>query len=55
MKIVFEAEIIEVKAKKVVSGDKEFRITLVTDNPQAIGLEEAIANYPVQVTFQESK
>lgn len=53
--ITFEAEVIEVKAKKVVSGDKEFRITLVTDDKSAINLEEAIATYPVKISIEESK
>jgi hypothetical protein len=54
MKVNFEAEVIEVKARKTASGDKEFRITLVTDNADVVIIEQAIANYPVKVDLQES-
>ena len=52
MKIQFNAEIIEVKAKKTASVDKEISIRLVTDNEEALKLQSAIANESVKVSVE---
>lgn len=49
----FNAEVIEVKARKTASGDKEVRITLVTDESKALELQQAISNYAVSVKMEE--
>jgi hypothetical protein len=49
MAIQFQAEIIEVKAKKLASGDKSYRVILETDQEEAIELQKFIAESVVTV------
>lgn len=51
MKISFEAEVLEIKAKRTASVDKEIVIRFVTDNEEALKLQSAIAQSPVKVTI----
>lgn len=50
--MIFEAEIIEVKARKTASVDKEIKIVLVTDNEIAMELQKYIANDAVKVEIK---
>lgn len=47
----FNAEVIEVKVKKTASVDKEIKIVLVTDEAQALELQQYIADKAVKVTI----
>lgn len=52
--MTFLAEITEVKCKKILSGDREYKITLVTDNPQAIQLDEYVGtDRVVRISVEE--
>lgn len=46
---IFKAEITEVKAKKLASGDKEFKLTLITNDPKCLSLQQYIAEDVVTV------
>lgn len=47
--ITFPAEVIKLEAKKLASGDKGYRLTLETDNPEVVKLEKFIAEQVVSV------
>ena len=47
--IVFEAEVVEVKAKKSASTDKEISLRLITDNEAVLALQAAISKDIVKV------
>lgn len=50
----FEAEVIEVKAKKSITQvDKVIRIILETNQPIALGLQEYIAEKSISVEVKE--
>ncbi|MDQ3159347.1 MAG: hypothetical protein M3P98_04425 [bacterium] len=52
--ITFLAEIIEVKVKKLVSGDKEYQVRIVSGEPQAIQLDEFVgADRVVKISIGE--
>lgn len=51
MTITFNAEVVEVKAKKTASVDKEIVIRFVTDNAEAMKLQSAIAEAAVRVSI----
>lgn len=52
----FLAEITEVKVKKIVSGDREYKVTLVTDNPDAMRLDEYVGtDRLVEISVEEQK
>lgn len=53
--IEFTAEVIEIKAKKTASLDKEFRVVFITENPDVLQLNEAISNYVVRVKIDREK
>lgn len=53
--VIFEAEVIEVKVRKTASVDKEIKITLITDNVEALKLQEYIADRPVVIDIKEGK
>lgn len=53
--IDFEAEVIEVKARKTASLDKEIRITLITNSEEALKLQDAIANYSIKISAEKIK
>lgn len=53
MNLQFNAEVVEVKVRKLTSGDKMVRIVLETDQENSILLQEAIAQYPVQIEVKE--
>lgn len=48
--MTFEAEIVEVRAKKTASVDKEIKIVLVTDKEEALELQKYIANESCTIT-----
>ena len=49
--ITFEAEITEIKVKKTVSNDKEFKLILLTDNEKVLELQRFIANDTITITI----
>jgi hypothetical protein len=51
--IQFEAEIIEIKAKKLASNDKGFRVIFETDNPVVVELQKYIADMTVKVEVHD--
>lgn len=53
MSVQFMAEVVEVKVRKLSSGDKMVRVVLETDQENALELQKAIAQYPVQVEVNE--
>lgn len=53
MSVQFMAEVVEVKVRKLSSGDKMVRVVLETDQETALELQKAIAQYPVQVEVTE--
>lgn len=50
--IKFNAEVKEVKVQHTVSNDKQVTIKLVTDEIQAIKLQEYIAHAVVKITAE---
>lgn len=48
----FKAEVIKVEAKKTASLDREIRITLTTEDPESLKLQDAISNYIVEVNAE---
>ena len=50
--IIFEAEIIEIKVKKTVSNDKEFKLVLLTSDEKVLLLQSKIANDTINVTIE---
>ena len=51
--MIFEAEVIEVKVRKTASVDKEIKITLLTDNEEALTLQAYIADKSIKLTIDE--
>ncbi len=47
-----EVEVIEIKIKKLASGDKSYRLILETTDPQVLSLEKAIADHTVVLTAE---
>lgn len=47
--IQFPAEVIEVKSRKAVSGDRIISVKLETDNAEALNLQKFIAEQVVSV------
>jgi len=45
----FMAEVIEVKVKKLVSDDKEYKIVMVTDDPRVLQLAVFVNEEAVRV------
>ena len=45
----FEAEVLEVKARKAASLDREIRVVLITDQEQALELQKYIGKDTVMV------
>lgn len=52
MKLIFDAEVVRVLAKRTASVDKEIVIQFVTDNEEALKLQSAIARDAVKVTIE---
>lgn len=50
--IEFSAEVLTVTAKKVVSGDKIYRVILETSEEAALLLEDYIADRPIQIRIE---
>jgi hypothetical protein len=50
--ITFEAEITEIKVKKTVSNDKEFKLVLLTNDSKVLELQEKIANDTITITIE---
>ena len=53
--MMFEAEVIEVKARKTASVDKEIKIVFLTDNEQALELQRYIARDSITVQVDKTK
>lgn len=53
--MIFEAEVIEVKARKTASVDKEIKIVFITDNEIALELQQYIANNTVTIQVDNNK
>lgn len=49
----FKAEVIEVRAKKLASLDKEFKVILVTNDPIVLGLQEHISENIIEIEVKE--
>jgi hypothetical protein len=49
----FKAEIIEIKVKKTLSMDREFRLVLTTDNPVVLNLQDKIASDTIDIEIHE--
>lgn len=45
----FQAEVTQVQVKKLVSGDKEFKLTLITSDPTCLELQQFIAEDVITV------
>ncbi len=54
MATTFQAEITQVQIKKLVSGDKEYRVTLITNDPNCINLQKHIAEEIVFVEVSDA-
>lgn len=52
MAVTFPAEVIEIKAKKLASGDRSYRIILETDNPECLQLQKYIAEQVVMIKVE---
>lgn len=52
MKIIFDAEVVEVKTRKTVSVDREITIKLVTNQIDALQLQEVIAESAVTIEVE---
>ena len=52
MPITFPAEVIEVKSRKAVSGDRIISVKLETDNEDALELQKFIAEQVVSVRVE---
>jgi hypothetical protein len=50
--ITFEAEITEIKVKKTVSNDKEFKLILLTSDEKVLLLQSKIANDTINITIE---
>jgi hypothetical protein len=50
--ITFEAEITEIKVKKTVSNDKEFKLILLTSDEKVLILQSKIANDTINITIE---
>jgi hypothetical protein len=48
--ISFDAEVIKVEVKKTVSLDREFKIILITDNPDTLELAQFVNEKTVKVS-----
>ena len=51
----FFAELREVKSKKLITGDIEYKITLTTDNAQVLDLGKIPADTLFKVNINESR
>lgn len=52
MAVNFQAEVIEVKSRKAVSGDRIISVKLETDSEQALQLQQWIAEAVVRVKVE---
>ena len=50
--ITFEAEITEIKVKKTVSNDKEFKLVLLTNDEKVLDLQQFIASDTIKITIE---
>lgn len=53
--ISFVAEVVKVEARKTASLDKLIKITIETDNSEALELQKFIATEPVVISVEEVK
>lgn len=52
----FAAEITQVSVRKLVSGDREYKVVMITNEPQAIQLDEYVgADRLVRITVAEEE
>ena len=50
--VQFEAEVTEIKVKKTVSNDKEFKLVLLTSDEKVLELQSKIANDTITITIE---
>lgn len=51
-KITFEAEVKQITVNKTISNDKEFKLILLTNNPEVLLLQDKIANDVIKITIE---
>ncbi len=47
--IQFDAEVIKIEVKKLVSLDKQYKIVIITENPKVLELEKYIADKAIHI------
>ena len=53
--ISFVAEVVKVEARKTASLDKLIKITIETDNAEALELQKYIATEPVEIEVEKAE